>query len=224
MSHPDHARWQQCWRDKQTGFHLAHVHPLLQRFWPALKLAPSDRVFVPLCGKSRDLMWLRALGHHVTGVELSPLAVRTLFKESRLQPVRTPGNRFMQWEQDRLRIFCGDFFALTAADLAGTRAVYDRAALTALPDELRPLYVAHLAEILPADCTQLLLTIEDLDEDEEEAAVIDASEEILGLYGRHFAVDLLHAECFPAVMASDGLIGEGRSVHKAYLIRRPLSA
>lgn len=219
MSHPDHARWQQCWRDKQTGFHLTHVHPLLQQFWPALQLEVSDRVFVPLCGKSRDLMWLRSQGHHVTGVELSPVAVRTLFKESRLQPVRTQGDRFTRWDQDRLRIFCGDFFALTADDLAGTRALYDRAALTALPDDLRPLYIAHLAKILPGACTQLLLTIEDLDDGEDEASASGTSSEILELYDRFFTVDLLHAACLPAVEASDVQRGEARSVHKAYLIR-----
>ncbi len=218
MSHADHARWQQCWRDKQTSFHLAHVHPLLQQFWPQLALSPTDRVFVPLCGKSRDLMWLRALGHHVTGVELSPVAIRALFKESRLQPARTRDDRFTRWDQDRLRIFCGDFFALTAADLAGTKALYDRASLTALPAELRNAYVDHLAAILPGDCRQLLLTVEDLDEDEDEVSAGASSDEIVALYGRHFAIDLRQATFFPAVPATGDGIAEARSVHKVYLI------
>lgn len=218
MSHPDHARWQQCWRDKGTRFHLTHVHPLLQRFWPQLALAPRDRVFVPLCGKSRDLAWLRALGHHVTGVELSPIAIRALFKESHLQPTRTRDERYTRWDHERLRIFCGDIFALNAADLAGTKALYDRAALTALPAELREPYVDHLAAILPADCRQLLLTIEDLDDNEDEASASGSSEEVTMLYGRHFGVDLRSATFHPAAYAADGSITEARSVHKAYLI------
>ena len=222
MSHPDHARWQQCWRDKQTDFHLAHVHPLLKQFWPTLDLGTDDRVFVPLCGKSRDLMWLRTQGHHVTGVELSPVAVRTLFKESRLQAVRTQDTRFTRWEQAGLRIFCGDFFALSADDLLGTRAVYDRAALTALPEDLRPAYISHLAAILPADCVQLLLTIEDLEEEEDESSVLAISEEVLDLYDHQFLVSLRHAACFPATLAADGHRGEGRSVHKVYKISKRL--
>lgn len=215
MAHPDHALWKRGWRAKQIDFHLDHVHPLLIRFWAALGLRDSDRVFVPLCGKSLDLMWLRALGHDVVAVELSPIAVRDFFKASRLQAQRhAPVNRLTCWTQERLAIYCGDFFDLTRADLAGVRAAYDRAALGALPENLRSRYVAHLHAILPADCHVLLITVEDLDDGETEAAAGRVSSEIVALYAGRFDVELLHAQHHVATP------GEPRCVHKVYRLQR----
>lgn len=127
MTHRDNERWQQCWRDREIGFHQQTVHPRLIRTWPRLGLASSNRIFVPLCGKSLDLLWLYRQGHGVIGVELSPLAVRAFFKESRLQAARHKRGRFTRWEHDRLTVACGDIFKLTAADLGDVKAVYERA-------------------------------------------------------------------------------------------------
>ena len=146
-----------------------HVHPLLIRFWADLGLTASDRVFVPLCGKSLDLMWLHEQGHHVVGIELSPLAVQAFFKESAHTPRQARHGALTRWSSERLTIYCGDFFRLTARDLQGVRVVYDRASLTALPEAQRASYVAHLVNILPAGCQVLLLTVEDLDDGESEA-------------------------------------------------------
>nr|MBL8411758.1 hypothetical protein [Dechloromonas sp.] len=93
----DNELWQQCWRDRDTGFHQTTVNPSLIRFWPSLGLDKSERIFVPLCGKSLDLLWLARQGHPVIGVELSPLAVRAFFKESRLQPSRRKVGKFTLW-------------------------------------------------------------------------------------------------------------------------------
>lgn len=221
MTHPDHARWKQGWRAKQTGFHLDHVHPLLIRYWPALGLDRADRVFVPLCGKSLDLMWLHNLGHDVAGVELSPIAIRALFKAGHLQPKRQAlPNDLTCWTQERLAVYCGDFFDLTREQVAGVRAVYDRAALGALPEDLRERYIAHLHAILPDGCRILLLTVEDLDDDETESEAAAASAEIARLYARGFQAELLHAEHHLAVTALAGQPGEPRSVHKVYRMQR----
>lgn len=213
MAHPDHALWQANWRANRIPFHLSHVHPLLARFWPALGLAGAGRVFVPLCGKSLDVMWLHGQGHPVVGVELSSLAVRALFKAAGLRPERESQRGLVRWQQAGVEIFGGDFFALTAAHLLGVQAVYDRAALTALSEVLREPYVAHLHAILPEDCQILLLTVEDLDDDEEAAACMASSDEILALYARHFSIALLHAEYHAASV-------EPRCIHKAYRLQR----
>ncbi len=220
MSHPDHALWRAGWRANRIDFHQHEVNPSLLRFWLELALAASDRVFVPLCGKSLDLLWLYRQGHPVTGVELSPVAVQAFFQESRLPPKRASRGALVHWAHERMEIFCGDFFQLGASDLVGVKAVYDRASLTALPEELRASYVAHLRAILPADCVIFLLTEEDLDDEESESAAIEASEEIQLLYADGFEIELRHAECFPAVMPTGDIVAEPRSVHKVYLIRR----
>jgi thiopurine S-methyltransferase len=196
MSQTDQESWQQCWRDHVIPFHQSSINQNLIRFWPQLALQPSDSIFVPMCGKSLDLMWLYRQGHHVSGVELSPIAVRAFFKESKLQPYRTQGDHFMSWEHDRLRIYCGDFFDLTAADLVGVKALYDQAALTALPEDVRILYVEHLHKILPVNCVLLLMTLEDLEVGETDVVASRISPEITRLYEENYRVSMPLAECF----------------------------
>jgi len=220
MAHPDHALWKQGWRADHIPFHLSHVHPLLCRYWASLGLAAEARVFVPLCGKSLDVMWLHGQGHPVVGVELSPLAIAALFAAAKLRPTCDRRGELGQWTSEGLAIFCGDFFLLTAEQLADVRAVYDRAALTALPDEMRPYYVAHLHAILPADCQILLLTVEDLDDDEDAAGSMAQSEEIVALYSVYFSIELLHAEYQAAELDGTGQTTDGRRIHKAYRLRR----
>src|SRR5665811_341557 len=144
MTGRDNVLWLQCWRDQRTDFNQKTVNQLLTRFWPSLDLARGIRVFVPLCGKSLDMIWLANQGHEVIGVELSPIAVRAFFRENRLQPARRQVGKFTLWKHGRLSILCGDYFSLTKGDLGHIDTVYDRAALTALPEDIRLLYVAHL--------------------------------------------------------------------------------
>jgi thiopurine S-methyltransferase len=125
--------WLERWDRGQIGFHQREVNPDLRRSWPDLGLAPGDPVFVPLCGKSRDMGWLRSQGHPVLGVELSPRAVSDFFSESGLEPEWRRHRKLRVAEAGGVRIHQGDFFDLTAEDLAGVGAVYDRAALIALP-------------------------------------------------------------------------------------------
>ena len=67
--------WHKRWQIGQIGFHQSAVDRHLKRYWPDLGLAGHSRVFVPLCGKSLDLVWLREQGHFVAGVEISATAL-----------------------------------------------------------------------------------------------------------------------------------------------------
>ena len=190
----DNPLWLQLWRDRLTDFHQKTVNRFLARFWPNLGLAPGSRVFVPLCGKSLDMIWLAAQGHQVIGVELSPIAVRAFFRENRLQPVRRQLGGFTLWEHGRIGILCGDYFALRPEDLGAIDIVYDRAALTALPEDIRRLYVAQLRRIVPQQADIFLLTIEDAEENADLAQALGVDEELEGLYSAGFAIDLTHVE------------------------------
>jgi len=184
MSSQDNRLWLNMWRNRQTdGFHQLKVNKYLARFWPRLELAKGMRVFVPLCGKSLDMIWLASQGCEVIGVELSPIAVEAFFKENHLQPVRRRMGSFTLWQHGRISILCGDYFALTKADLGHIDTVYDRAALTALPEAARKLYVAHLQRIISIMTNVFLLTIED-----EAAEQID--DELVSLYAGEFDIRL----------------------------------
>ncbi|WP_115553395.1 MULTISPECIES: thiopurine S-methyltransferase [Xanthomonas] len=152
--------WLQRWQDGQTGFHQDEVMPLLQKHWPALQLPLAARVLVPLCGKTLDLHWLAAQGHRVLGVELSPLAVTQFFDEANLQPQRHTSSAGEHFVAGPIEIICGDAFALDASILADCTAVYDRAALVALPAELRRRYLETTYARLPAMCRGLLITLD----------------------------------------------------------------
>ncbi|MEY4592132.1 MAG: hypothetical protein RIR18_1027 [Pseudomonadota bacterium] len=190
----DNALWVQCWRDRQTDFHQNLTNPLLIEFWPALHLALGSRILVPLCGKSLDMMWLLKQGHQVVGVELSPVAVRAFFKENHLQATQVQAGKLTRWVSGNLTIFCGDFFALTGQDLGIIDAIFDRAALTALPEILRPAYVAQLQLLTPLSSALMLMTTEDQDEDELAADALEISTEIDDLFGLNSHIELTHVE------------------------------
>lgn len=216
MTNRDNVLWQQCWRDRQTDFHQASVNSLLRKCWPWLELGEGSRVFVPLCGMSLDMIWLADQGHEVIGVELSPIAVRTFFRENHLEAVRTRNGTFDCWQSGKLSILCGDFFALTKEDLGHIDAVYDRAALTALAEGIRGHYVAQLRLLVPDACEILLLTVEDAEAWETTDQALAAADEISALYSNDFEVALMHVEgvCEPA----PDFAGQAslRTTHKAY--------
>lgn len=152
--------WLERWREGRTGWHHDRVQPLLETHWPALELAPDARVLVPLAGKSLDMIWLASRGHRVLGVELSPLAIEELFRENHLDPVvrdRPDGKHF---SAGRIEMICADVMTLDAATLGDCAAVYDRAALIALPPAMRRRYVETVYARLPSECRGLLITLE----------------------------------------------------------------
>ncbi|HDS1692747.1 TPA: thiopurine S-methyltransferase [Pseudomonas putida] len=154
------AFWQQRWADNQIGFHQAQVNPYLQTYWPQLQLAPGSRVLVPLCGKSLDLAWLAGQGHRVLGVELSRRAVEDFFREHGLEAEVRQQGAFEVWCSGDVQLWCGDFFALRAEDVADCVGLYDRAAVIALPVQMRARYMQLLSGLLPTSCRGLVVTLE----------------------------------------------------------------
>ncbi|TAL32246.1 MAG: thiopurine S-methyltransferase [Alphaproteobacteria bacterium] len=183
--------WLERWDRQEIGFHQQEINPYLQEFWGDLHLSPGCEVFVPLCGKSRDMIWLKDHGHKVLGIELSELAVETFFRENGHAPARRQQGKFAVSEAGGMRLFCGDFFDLGAEDLKGVRAVYDRAALIALPPELRERYVRHSFDILPAEAPILLITLEYPGMQMPGPPFSVSADEVKRLYGAHADIRLL---------------------------------
>ncbi|WP_191833504.1 thiopurine S-methyltransferase [Pseudomonas fluorescens] len=152
--------WHSRWNSNQIGFHQSRVNAYLQQHWPALGVPAGAQVLVPLCGKSLDMLWLAGQGLQVLGVELSERAVEDFFTEHQLQPQVTQDGVFKVFRCEDVEIRCGDFFALTAEDVSGCSALYDRAAVIALPEEMRKRYVAHLQTILTDSAKGLLITLD----------------------------------------------------------------
>lgn len=146
-----HAHWLDRWKEGRTGWHEPTGNRALKKYWTAT----GRNVLVPLCGKSPDLRWLCDRGNTVTGVELSRLAAEAFFDEHELD--YTDEGSALRAVAAPIRIVVGDYFAF---DETGFDALYDRAALIALPEALRPDYVSHTKKLVNADAAHLLVSLE----------------------------------------------------------------
>lgn len=151
--------WIERWDLGEIGFHQPAGNPLLKANVQHLELAPQSRIFLPLCGKTQDIPWLLSQGYRVVGAELSELAVTQLFEDLELQPTVTYSGELQRQCSGSLEVFVGDLFALNRQILGAVDGVYDRAALVALPPEMRADYCAAIKALCPT-AVQLLIVFE----------------------------------------------------------------
>ena len=151
--------WIDRWKKNDIGFHQSAVHDLLQRHWPEVHLKPGSAVLVPLCGNSLDMVWLAEAGHDVFGIELSALAVDQFFARLGLRAAAVQQDYGVLKMGGAYSLLCGDFFAVPPAATAHIKAVYDRAALVAMPPALRGAYAAQLMALTPPGARTLLISL-----------------------------------------------------------------
>lgn len=188
----DPVFWKKRWQECSTGWHSDQVNPNLKRYWNRLNLGRGTTVLVPLCGKSRDLAWLAVQGHTVVGVEISDIAVHDFFRDLGVTPETEKIGAFTRYVHQNIRIWHGDFFDLEPGDLPRPDAVYDRAALIALPPDMRKTYAADLITLSKPHTQFLLLTFEyDQEEMTGPPFSVQASE-VDQLYGEQFEIDVLY--------------------------------
>ena len=209
--------WHERWSSNQIGFHESVENPLLVAHFAALGMAKGARVFLPLCGKTLDIDWLLSNGYRVAGAELSQLAVASLFERLKLVPtiedVGGVAGGFSRWSAADLDVFVGDIFALSAGVLGQVDSVYDRAALIALPPDMRERYAAHL-DAITKGAPQLLITLA-YDQSRMAGPPFSVVEgELRTLYGDRAPVQLSSQEL------PGGLKGKCPATEKAWLLRR----
>lgn len=214
----EHAFWHERWENQQIGFHLKEVNPLLAAHFKALKLTPGQRVFIPLCGKTLDIHWLLSQGIHIVGAELNQLAVDALFTELGLIPQITQAGSLQRYHAVNqhavtITIFQGDYFALDQALLGKVDAIYDRAALIALPPDLRTTYSKHLMNI--TNCAPQLLISFHYDQSLAVGPPFNVStDEITAHYGEVYHIALLADDQLPT-----GLKGQYPAQEKMWLLK-----
>jgi len=145
--------------------------------------------------------------------------VRAFFKESRLQPSRRKHGKFTLWQSGNIEVLCGDLFDLSASDIGKIAAVFDRASLTALPDDLRIAYLAQLRRIIPASSKILLLTTEEPEIGETQDQPFAVADEITSLYTLAFDIELSHVESAFEANPDPGIKQPVRVEHKVYLLK-----
>lgn len=198
----DKAYWEEVWRNEDLGFHQPEVNRHLQRFWQRLELIPDSRVFVPLCGKSLDMDWLLSEGHEVIGTDIAEKAQED-YLETHDEPVRyTEENKLKLAWQGRLLFVVGDILHLEPEMLRSVDAVYDRAALTALPRAVRQNYALFLAHCLKPGAKMLLITRQAPEERHSPPYNVSTAE-VEELYASNFRL-----ECLLTKQREDGVIEE----------------
>ncbi len=210
----DRKFWLERWDRNEIGFHKDTEHPALVFHLDRLMLTQGARVFLPLCGKTRDIGWLLSQGYRVAGAELSGKAVKQLFDDLGIRPTREERGPLTLFRAPGIDIFVGDIFDLGPVDLGLVDATYDRAALIALPDGTRHRYAEHLTGITGA-APQLLICLE------YDQSVMN---------GPPFAVDELQVRRFYAgiydttLLASEpiegGLKGRCEALETVWLLQR----
>lgn len=151
--------WIKRWQTGQTRWQQSKHNLRLKKWLPHLSLPLGSCVFVPLCGKSLDMIYLLEQGFEVIGVELSELAVQDFFKQHQLHYATRQVNGLKYYQAEGIQIFVGDFFHTSKKMLSQVNCVYDRASLIALPADIRVKYAQHLKTVLPKKVSILLLTM-----------------------------------------------------------------
>ena len=149
--------WIKKWQNGETRFHQSQYHSLLMKCVDRLSLGT---ILVPLCGKSLDMLCLAEKGHTVIGVELSPIACEEFFNESKIEYSAISVENFIIFESDKITLWCGDFFKLPQKIWDKVSGVYDRAALIALPKNIRDLYASEIFKRSAKKLEILLITLE----------------------------------------------------------------
>ena len=186
--------WHERWNKGQIGFHQKDFSKHMQVFMGRLGLQPGGNILVPLCGKSLDMLWLLQEGYSVTGIEINQLAVESFFAENKLGYEVTELEEGQLYCHENLRIYCADFFAVELAQTSPIDAVYDRASLIALPQEMRGAYVDRLTELIPAGTRSLLVTL-DYPQDEMRGPPFSVTPtEVERLFSSKYSIEQTHSE------------------------------
>lgn len=193
---PDYKFWNARWETSQIGFHQSAPHKSLMKYSNVFK--GHQNIFVPLCGKSLDMIFLREQGHEVIGVEFSEIAVLDFIKENNLSMTKKVLSHFNLYQGEGLTIYQGDLFNLSSVELKGVSAIYDRASMVAFSFSERLRY----SQFLIQQATDLeiilspLLDYGDLAEGQPPFSVTE--KELLALYGESFKLEELSREEVPA--------------------------
>lgn len=205
--------WHQKWARGEIAFHQGEANRLLVAHFARLNLAKTSRVFLPLCGKTLDIAWLLTRGYRVAGAELSATAIDALFQSLGLQPQITRIGSLLHYAAKDIDLYVGDIFELTAQTLGPVDAIYDRAALVALPAEVRKHYAPHLMRITQA--TPQLVIAYEYDQALVDGPPFSVSEaELKQHYGETYVLAALETS-----EVEGGMKGKASATETAWLLR-----
>jgi thiopurine S-methyltransferase len=218
------SHWLKAWSEDRIGFHQKNVNKRLMSHWPSLELSAGASVFVPLCGKSTDMLWIADQGHPILGVELSAKAAEAFFVDNKLAYSVSERDGFEIYSGKNvgalIEIWAGDFFNLSEDHLRDCGAYYDRAAMIAMNEGLREQYCSHMAAIMRPESRALLLVIS-YNQDKMKGPPFSVSDEnVRKLLGEAF--DICELEHYSGAHRLGNLADRGLETldERVYLMKR----
>ncbi|WP_286235238.1 hypothetical protein [Thalassotalea sediminis] len=220
--------WHKCWQRNTIGFHQVEFHPWLEQLILPELLTSNDtanaidsddackRVFVPLSGKSDDMLWFANYGE-VVGAELSRIACRDFFKEQGLDIQAQVHDEFNVYQHENISLWQGDFFNLTCEDVGDFHWIYDRAALVALPEEMQQRYVKHLQTFIKPITKLFLLTVE-FPANEMSGPPFSINETAVKALFNNYNVNCLAVKAIPDKRFAQRVFNVSQFVEKLYVI------
>jgi len=198
--------WEFRWQYDYIGWHQKTGNKYLmdymnEHYLKTVQDTSQIRVFVPLCGKSQDMIRLYELGFTVVGVEYAPKAIDEFFSENSIPTLDNPkygtGDKVFAASADgRLIIGHGDLFTFTPESLPFTQydLIWDRGSLEALNLADRPKYSNLMLSLLKSDGVYLTDT-KDYDITQYGGPPLKANtEDLQKLYGDRCSVEEVYRE------------------------------
>ena len=119
--------------------------------------------FLPLCGRSPDMVWLTSQGHRVTGVEWVEGAVVQFFTENKLDyEVERDVNvgkvtaTMYTAKNVPITVYCCDFFSMSSDTLGQFDCIWDNGSVGSFHESQRPDYVCIMRMLLKSKGKMLL--------------------------------------------------------------------
>ena len=216
--------WLDKWTVGETAFHQTQFEAKLLQYFSEFK---PGTVLVPLCGKTLDMIWLAKNKWKVIGIEASETACRAFFTENEIAHDEKTVADFKVFKSQNaefdISIWCGDFFAFDSGQVDKISAVYDRAAMIALPPDFRPRYAEKIKSILTQSGTNkiemLLLAIE-YQQDQVKGPPFSVDQgEIRSLYEKFFYLRQLRRDTIRYLSGHTKFVGT-EVVQTVYLLEK----
>lgn len=211
--------WHERWKNGQIGFHQDETNSYLLKHWEKLALDEDSLIFVPMAGKSKDILWLTEQGYKVIAIELSEHAVKAFFSENELAFTIEESHTFTIYRSENIKFYCGNYFDLSSDIMKDVKAVFDRASLIAMPPAMRKLYQLKMNEILPIEAKILLVTMEYPQQQMDGPPFSVLEEEVNALYSTKFKITLL--ETFDVLAENPRFADKGltQMLEKVYVLQ-----
>jgi thiopurine S-methyltransferase len=207
--------WKTAWDEGRIGFHRGEFHPELLKYFPLLEIQGEQSILVPLCGKTLDITWLSHQNLYVTGVELCQKAVLEYFQDHSIENYEVQNNSYTH---QNITLEVGDFFHHQKE--GGYDYIYDRAAIVALPPQMRIEYAKKCLELLKPKGRSLLIAFE-YDQTKVQGPPFSVEEaEIYQLFGNEAQIDLLDTQSSQPKNQKFVEAGLNKFTQKTYLISK----